>query len=159
MTLTASGTPRGEGHLRVRVGEPGAPALGAHGQQGLERDVWWRRRGGACSAPRPGRLLWEVLAFHLLRILSGAGVASPPGGGGWTCLFLRLPHNSHKVKKETKGLWNFRPSDFKKKWNFHLIQVKVPSQIFSSANDRNSLNSVYRDRILKQSVSRHCSTC
>lgn len=110
--------------------------------------------------PALGVLLRELLALHLLRILSGAGLASPRGGqwlGGWRLLCLRLPHNSCKVKKEVKGLWNFRPSYFKKKWNFHLIQVNVPSQTFSSANDRNSLNSVYRDLMLRQSVSRQCS--
>lgn len=51
MTLTASGKPAGGG-------TPGAPALDARGQQGLEKldpvvaSAWG---GGAGSAPRPGR--------------------------------------------------------------------------------------------------------
>lgn len=121
------------------------------------------RGPGLCFPPEYagaafGFVLSEVFTLLVQNMLSVTGLRVSPMGTvvGWLGgLFLRFPHYSWEVNKEAKGLWNFRQFTLKKSesQDFHLVRVKVPSQTFSSANDRYPLNSIFRDYILRQNIS------
>lgn len=146
--LLLLGCPRAAGDPRRRKEDHAASgALGCAPCRRMLEQPWGFVLGEVFTC-----LIQNVLSVTAFRVSPVRRVVECLG-----CLLLRLPHHSWEVIKRLKGfgiLGNLTLEKKKKKSrNFHLIREKVPSQTFSSTNDKHSLNSTYKDHMLTQDIS------
>ena len=72
------------------------------------------------------------------------------------CFFPKFLHNSWEAIKRMRGFGILGSLTLKKKakqeQGFPSDSLKVPSQTFFSANDKYSVNSIYKDHVSRQDI-------